>query len=626
MKNYLARLYGNLTLKLKLSILLSVLIFSVAVFISLYFPAKRKSSLIISYESKAIVIAKMTAFTISPALFFNDKISCEEAFDNAKQNDEVLYIVIEKYDSKDISNSGYFTSFNMDIAKKCKYKEITTNIDANVLKSSVPILHNQNVIGILYIGLSLKNVNQELYELKFTIGIISLIILVLGSMLTYAISAFVTKPLDEFVETIKEISHKNMDRRVNITSIDEVGQLALSFNKMIDELQSAYGAIANMNKNLEQRVLERTLDLEQSRERFKTLYNQTPVMLYSVDRDEILVSVSDYWLLSLGYTREDVIGKKITDFLTSESQEYKINTVWPKFLQEGKFSDVPLQIKMKNGEVIDVLLSATSEKDSGGNILSSLSVLQDVTEKKKVLNELIIAKEEAEKSDKFKSEFLAQMSHEIRSPLNVIFGFASFIKDEIADNQNPILEESFNALELAGNRIIRTINMILDMSELHMGSYQPEFKEIDLLKDILTVICNQYKIEADRKSLTLNLVSHIPAPLINADEYSLMQIFANLIDNAIKYTKKGKIDIVLDYNEGHNITVSVIDTGIGIAKEYFPNLFKPFSQEEQGYSRRYEGNGLGLALIKKYCDLNNGSISVESEKDKGSKFTVILNR
>jgi PAS domain S-box-containing protein len=571
-----------------------------------------------------MVIGKMTAFTISPALFFNDEISCREAFDNAKQNDEVLYIVVQKYDQENLKNPVYFTSFNNELATKCKYKEISADIKANVIKSSVPILHNNKVIGILYIGLSLKNVKQELYELKITIGIISLIILIIGTILTYVISAFVAKPLNEFVETIKEISYRNMDRRVNITSSDEVGQLASTFNKMIDELQYAYSSIASMNKNLERRVIERTQDLEQSRERFKVLYNETPVMLYSVDREEVLVSVSDFWLENLGYTREEVIGTKLNNFLTTESIDFRTNTVWPAFLQEGRLVDIPLQMNKKNGEVIDVLLSATSVRDSDGNIVRSLSVLQDVTEKKKVLNDLIVAKEKAEISDKFKSDFLAQMSHEIRSPLNVIFSFARFIKDELAGTNNPVFEESFNALELAGNRIMRTINMILDMSEIQTGSYQPEFNEIDLHKEILTVICNQYKIEADRKGLVINLISKIPDSPINADEYSITQIFANLLDNAIKYTKKGKIDIVLDYNENHNLRVSVIDTGIGISKEYIPNLFKPFTQEEQGYTRRYEGNGLGLALIEKYCALNHGSISVESEKDKGSKFTVVF--
>jgi signal transduction histidine kinase len=109
-----------------------------------------------------------------------------------------------------------------------------------------------------------------------------------------------------------------------------------------------------------------------------------------------------------------------------------------------------------------------------------------------------------------------------------------------------------------------------------------------------------------------------------SDEYSITQIFANLIDNAIKYTKKGKVEILLEKNKTGNITVEVKDTGIGINKEFLPRIFEPFTQEEQGYTRSFEGNGLGLALVKRYCELNNIIIEVDSVKNEGSTFRIIF--
>jgi signal transduction histidine kinase len=104
------------------------------------------------------------------------------------------------------------------------------------------------------------------------------------------------------------------------------------------------------------------------------------------------------------------------------------------------------------------------------------------------------------------------------------------------------------------------------------------------------------------------------------------QIFQNLIGNAIKYTPKGNIDVILDDWTGDKLRVIVKDTGIGISKDYIANLFSPFSQEDVGHKREFEGNGLGLALVKKYVEMNNADILVESEKDKGSTFTVIFNK
>jgi signal transduction histidine kinase len=111
-----------------------------------------------------------------------------------------------------------------------------------------------------------------------------------------------------------------------------------------------------------------------------------------------------------------------------------------------------------------------------------------------------------------------------------------------------------------------------------------------------------------------------------ADEYSIIQILTNLIDNAIKYTKKGKVEILLTKNKTGYITVEVKDTGIGISQKHLPKIFELFTQEEQGYSRSFEGNGLGLALVKRYCELNNIIIEVESEKNVGSTFRIIFGK
>jgi len=236
--------------------------------------------------------------------------------------------------------------------------------------------------------------------------------------------------------------------------------------------------------------------------------------------------------------------------------------------------------------------------------------------------ELIVAKEEAEKSDRLKSEFLAQMSHEIRTPIHILMSYSNLIRDEIEENVDEDLKSNFNAIEDAGKRIIRTTDLILNMSEIATGTYEYNEENFDLFDNVLKSIYEEFKMLASDKKLKLNLIKETDDTNISADKYSTYQIFTNLVDNAVKYTEKGKIDVIIYKNDDGKVSVTVSDTGIGIADEYIPNLFKPFMQEEQGYSRRFEGNGLGLALVKNYCDLNQASISVESEKKVGSRFTV----
>ncbi|KUO63479.1 hypothetical protein APF79_06820 [bacterium BRH_c32] len=244
-----------------------------------------------------------------------------------------------------------------------------------------------------------------------------------------------------------------------------------------------------------------------------------------------------------------------------------------------------------------------------------------------MVRELIRAKDDADKANKLKSEFLAQMSHEIRSPLNIILNYTNFIKLELEEgnfNTSSDLKGSFESIEIAGNRIIRTINMILNISELQTGSYETVYRNINLKKDILDPILSQYKVNARSKNIDFDFHYDI-LPTIYGDEYSIGQIFSNLIDNAIKYTNEGFVKLKVFESHEKNIIVRIADSGIGISEEYLEKIFEPFSQEEQGYSRSYDGNGLGLALVKRYCKINNAEIDVISEKGKGSSFQITFN-
>lgn len=253
-------------------------------------------------------------------------------------------------------------------------------------------------------------------------------------------------------------------------------------------------------------------------------------------------------------------------------------------------------------------------------------LIKENRERKQAEGQLLIAKEKAEGSERLKSEFLAQMSHEIRSPINTIFNFTDLIKSNLDLTKDEELKECFDSIERAGDRIVRTIDLILNMSEIQTGSYECIYKELDLNDILANHIFPEFSYKAKKKNLELVLnIDRSPLHVI-ADEYSLVQIFVNIIDNAIKYTKQGKVEIFSFRNDNNKAVIKIADTGIGISEEYLANIFTAFFQEQQGYTRQYEGNGLGLALVKKYCDINDAEIFVESKKGDGSVFTVIFNK
>ena len=253
-----------------------------------------------------------------------------------------------------------------------------------------------------------------------------------------------------------------------------------------------------------------------------------------------------------------------------------------------------------------------------GHRNKSRKAKQELRKQKEIAEKLI-------KVDRLKDNFLAQVSHEIRTPINSILSFTSLIESEFKNRIDDDLKFGLDSIHSSGRRIIRTIDLLLNFSEIQSGTYIPSKTVLDLYPDILKPVFAEYKLLANKKGLDLKLAQDSKHYLIKGDNYAMTQIFSNLVENAIKYTETGTIEIIL-YERGNTVCVDVKDTGIGISKQFLPDLFNPFRQETEGYTRRFEGNGLGLALVKKYCEMNDGIISVASEKAKGTTFTVTFPR
>lgn len=254
----------------------------------------------------------------------------------------------------------------------------------------------------------------------------------------------------------------------------------------------------------------------------------------------------------------------------------------------------------------------------------TLQISEELEKRKIIEKELIAAKEESERLSQIKSEFISQISHEIRTPINTIIKGFEFLKEEVLTNEDQLTQSLVDSIKSATKRLIRTIDLIVNFSEVKIGIYKMNRKLIDVEKDIIDVLIKEFNMEAREKGLEIIKTTKAENCKVEIDEYSVMQIFSNLIDNAIKFTKTGKVELIIDKDE-NKLSVSVKDSGSGMSGDFMKVLFTPFAQAEQGYSRSYDGTGLGLSLAHRYCQLNNAEIYVESELAKGSTFTVKFN-
>jgi PAS domain S-box-containing protein len=328
-----------------------------------------------------------------------------------------------------------------------------------------------------------------------------------------------------------------------------------------------------------------------------------------------------------GYSMKEIIGKNPRALKSGKQDTAFYKELWDTILL-GKVWHGELINMRKDGSFYDEEMTITPLKDESGAIVRFIAVKNDISNRKKAEVELIKAKKEAEDANKMKSEFLANMSHEIRTPLNSIVGFSNILKERLTGHN--IYTEYLDNIMLSSEMLLNLINDILDLSKVEAGKTVIDYHPVNL-RNIVTEIETVFQMKALEKgvSLNFNLSDVIPGSLMTDERY-LRQILFNLIGNALKFTHKGSVDVQINIiqktvKDGKvDLKFSIKDTGIGILENEMKSIFEPFIQASKKDRNRYGGTGLGLSITKRLVELLGGTISVESEIDKGSVFSFSL--
>ena len=363
----------------------------------------------------------------------------------------------------------------------------------------------------------------------------------------------------------------------------------------------------------------------------------------TTDPRGIITDVNKQTEALTGCTRDELIGAPFRNYFTdADRAEAGINRV----LNEGKVTNYELTARARDGKLTVVSYNATTFHDRDRRLQGVFAAARDVTELKRFEQTLQLKNVELEDASRMKSEFLANMSHELRTPLNAIIGFSEVLRDGLVGKMTDQQRNFTGDILRSGQHLLSLINDILDLSKVDAGKMLLDLEPVEassLFVNSLTIV--REKAAARQVKLSLEAGDKLGSVLVDARK--VKQIVYNLLSNAVKFTAdagqvtlrtarvprdqvgqlckwEGRSFPLPENDFGEFLEISVTDSGIGISQDDLEHLFKPFSQIDSGLARKFEGTGLGLAMVKLLADLHGGAVAVESEEGYGSVFTIRL--
>ncbi len=443
------------------------------------------------------------------------------------------------------------------------------------------------------------------------------------------------------IEDIYELTYIRKDGS-RFPAIVSVTALRDAQEKIIGYLLIGTDNTARKEVEAAQAVLDQRLRDQQFYTR--SLIESNIDALMTTDPQGIISDVNQQMIALTGRTRDELIGAPCRDFFTDP---VRADAAIKRVLTENKVSDYELTVRAYNGDETVVSYNAATFHDRDRKLQGVFAAARDVTERKRFERTLEEKNIELEHASRMKSEFLATMSHELRTPLNAIIGFSEALKDGLMGPMSDIQQEYIGDIFNSGQHLLSLINDILDLSKVEAGMMALELEAVDLnglLSNSLSIV--REKAAAQHIALELQASDDLGIPQL--DTRKTKQIVYNLLSNAVKFSANGGRVILRarrvprdtvgtlpgtwpvhsfpladnEYSEFLEICVS--DSGIGISRENMAKLFQAFSQIDSSLARKFEGTGLGLAMVKQLAELHGGTVAVASSEGEGTRFAAWL--
>ncbi|MDD3706287.1 MAG: ATP-binding protein [Clostridiaceae bacterium] len=455
-----------------------------------------------------------------------------------------------------------------------------------------PIIKNDIIIGAVRLSKPLYEIETLLKGLYMNVLIAVLIGAAVSVLLGYKVSLSITNPVKEITYTASRIAKGQFDRRINFIGKDEIGVLIDSINAMASKLNDTITSLRDKNTNLE------------------AVMSSVVNGIIAIDSAERVLFINPVAQKLLNISDTEVVGKHLLQVIRNNSIDNYLKTIF----KNKEFFNTEIAIYGSEEKILKLYANPIKHAD-GKDIEGIIITIQDITELRKL--------------EGVRTEFVANVSHELKTPLTSIKGFAETLKSGgIDDKQDAV--RFLDIIEAEADRLYRLINDILSLSELEQKktktkTVKESIKVEKAIKEIVSILEGQ----RDKKNIELSFDIQEGLHNITGEADKFKQMLINLVDNAIKYTPQdGKVRIeafnLEDDTRGESIVIKVIDNGIGIPIQHIPRLFERFYRVDKARSRTVGGTGLGLAIVKHIVILFNGEIEVKSEVGKGTEFRIIL--
>jgi two-component system, OmpR family, phosphate regulon sensor histidine kinase PhoR len=439
-----------------------------------------------------------------------------------------------------------------------------------MLYVAIPLQEGGRIVGVLRTSLFLTQIESLLLSLKIDILKVALIIAMLSLIGAFLFSSSLSRPIKELMAAASRIGSGDLNARVFLKKLDEIGKLADTFNYMSEQLSNSFSELSREKEELDAIISSLKEGLVVLDKRGVILhYNESFKMLANADVAEGQL----FW--------EVFRNPEFTQLLENARKERKSCTGEVELSEETYVCNVTF---LESGE-------------------KTVSVFHDITEIKKL--------------ERIKKEFVINVSHELRTPLTAIKGFVETLEGEVSDEGKRYLD----IIKRNTERLISIVSDLLLLSELEERD-ELQLERINL-KTLVQNVLHMFDHRLKEKRLTFSLEAAEGLPNLNGDPFKLEQMFVNLLDNAIKYTEGGEIRVTIG-SADDKVTILVTDTGIGIPRQDLARIFERFYVVDKSRSRKFGGTGLGLSIVKHIVLLHNGTIDVESRPGEGTTFTITL--